>query len=193
MSEKLVMVDLDGTLVDTSRVNYFAYKKAMNLYGFELDFDYFCKYCYGRHYLDFLPIITTDDKEVLNKIHYTKKVNYKLYLHEAVLNNALVDILRLMKMEYKTALVTTASRQNTYDILNHYHLQNFFDLILTHEDVNNSKPDPEGYNKAMQYFHTDPANAMIFEDSESGIEAAKRAGCSYFRTYFNIGHEKEEK
>lgn len=52
---KLVIVDLDGTLFDTKDVNYHAYKDAISPYGFDIDYKYYCEFCNGRHYLDFLP------------------------------------------------------------------------------------------------------------------------------------------
>lgn len=180
---KLVIVDLDGTLFDTKDVNYHAYKEAITPYGYDLDYKYYCEFCNGRHYLDFLPQITTNDKETLSAIHKAKKMAYRDYLNKAVLNNGLVDIIRLMKSEYKTAVVTTASRDNCYDILNQFNLIELFDLILTHDDVTKAKPNPEGFLKAMHHFNVTPADTIIFEDSDVGLEAAKRSGAYYYRTY----------
>lgn len=180
---KLVIVDLDGTLIDTKDVNYHAYKDAIILYGFNIDYKYYCEFCNGRYYMDFLPQITTDDTNILDEIHRAKKDAYKKYLKKAVLNIGLVDIIRLMRREYKTAVVTTASRENCYEILNQFGLINLFDLILTSDDIEKSKPDPEGFLKAMKYFNAKPTETIIFEDSEVGLKAAERSGAYYFRTY----------
>lgn len=180
---KLIIVDLDGTLFDTKDVNYHAYKAAITPYGFDIDYQYYCDFCNGRHYMDFLPQITTEDNETLQAIHKAKKKEYKNYLDKAVLNTGLVDIVRLMHAEYKTAVVTTASRENCFDILNQFDLEEFFDLILTHDDITKSKPDPEGFLKAMNYFNVKPEETIIFEDSEVGLEAAERSGAYYYRTY----------
>ena len=180
---KLIIVDLDGTLFDTKDVNYHAYKDAIRPYGYDMDYKYYCDFCNGRHYMDFLPQITTDDNDVLQAMHKGKKNTYKNHLDKAVLNTGLVDIVRLMRTEYKTAVVTTASRENCYDILNRFGLVELFDLILTHDDITKSKPDPEGFLKAMQYFNVNPVETIIFEDSEVGLEAAARSGAFYYRTY----------
>lgn len=172
----LIMVDLDGTLFDTKRVNYMAYQEAMQSYGFSIDYEYYCKYCNGRHYLDFLPQISTNDMVILTAIHNQKKVAYSKYLSEARVNQPLVDLLLTLKKKYKIALVTTASRDNTNDILNVFNVSTLFDLIITHEDVEKRKPDPEGYVKAMRYFSASPEECIIFEDSEVGIEAAIKSG-----------------
>ena len=99
---------------------------------------------------------------------------------KARINNRLVDLLRLSKKEYKIALVTTASKENTYELLQKFDLKELFDLILTNEDVVKVKPDPEGYLKAIRYFGAGPEECIVFEDSEVGIEAASKAGILCF-------------
>lgn len=180
---KLVIVDLDGTLFDTKDVNYHAYKDAIAPYGYEMDYAYYCEFCNGRHYLDFLPQITTEDQGILQAMHKAKKKAYKQYLDKAVLNRGLVDILHLLRSEYKTAVVTTASKENCMDILNQFGLVELFDLILTHDDITKAKPDPEGFLKAMAYFGAEPAETIIFEDSDVGLEAAEKSGAFYYKTY----------
>ena len=157
-------------------------KEAIAPYGYTIDYDYYCKFCNGRHYLDFLPQITTDDKSVLYDIHKRKKDAYSKYLDCARINTGLVNLLIKSKGEYRIALVTTASQKNTEDILKRYNLMGIFDLILTHEDIIKSKPDPEGFLKAMKYFNILPQDSIIFEDSDVGIEAAEKTGATVFVT-----------
>lgn len=177
---KVLMVDLDGTLFDTKEVNYKAYQEAIQPYGYDIDYKYYCEFCNGRHYLDFLPQITTTDTEVLSDMHKRKKNAYSKYLKCARVNWPLVNIIKNSRNEYMTALVTTASKQNTYDILEQFDLVGIFDLILTHDDVTKSKPDPEGYLKAMTHFDAVPEECIIFEDSDVGIEAAEKSGAVVF-------------
>lgn len=177
---KLIMVDLDGTLFDTKRVNYLAYKEAIKPFGYSIDYDYYCEYCNGRYYMDFLPQITTDNEQILLKMHAAKKQEYKKHLASARLNVPLSELLYSLKDKYKIALVTTASKENTFDILEQFDMTVLFDLILTHEDVSKSKPDPEGYIKAMEYFEVRPDECVVFEDSDTGVEAAVRSGVQCF-------------
>lgn len=128
---KLIMSDLDGTLADTKMINYYSYAEAAESYGYQIDPDYFCKYCFGRHYMDFLPQITDHNEQMLHEIHQKKNALYSKYLDQAVLNQSLADMIRLCRTEYKTALVTTASRKNTEEILIHFQIENLFDLVLT--------------------------------------------------------------
>ena len=180
---KLIITDLDGTLFDTKDVNYYAYKEAIGKYGYELDYQYYCEFCNGHHYLDFLPQITTTDKEVLTEIHKEKKKLYTKYLHHAIPNQHLINIIKVLKSQYKTALVTTASKENCMQILEQFKLLNIFDLILTQDDITRTKPDPEGFLKAMEYFGANPDETLIFEDSDVGLEAAKQSAAFYYKTY----------
>lgn len=180
---KLLISDLDGTLFNTKDVNYHAYKEAIAPYGYDMDYRYYCDFCNGRHYLEFLPKITTEDPGILKTMHLAKKEAYPKYLNKAILNKPLADLIRLMRVEYKSALVTTASRENCEEILQKFQIRDLFDLVLTHEDIVKAKPDPEGFLKAMQYFDASPQETIIFEDSDVGLEAAKRSGAYYYRTY----------
>ena len=49
-------------------------------------------------------------------------------------------------------------------------------MVLTREDYNKSKPEPEPYLKALELLTIDPGNVVVIEDSERGSMAAKRAG-----------------
>ena len=174
------MIDLDGTLFDTKEINYRAYKEAIEPYGFSIDYEYYCEFCNGRHYTDFLPQITTNDEKILLEMHKRKKEAYSKYISFGKVNQMLVDLIKNRGDECKAASVTTASKQNAYDILQGFNLVGIFDLILTHEDVEKVKPDPEGFLKAMKIFHSMPGECVVFEDSAVGIEAAEKSGATVF-------------
>lgn len=177
---KLIMVDLDGTLFDTKEVNYLAYKEAIKPYGYTIDYDYYCEFCNGRHYLDFLPQITTMDKRILKDMHDRKKKAYSKFLNKAVVNERLLDMLVNCKGDYKIALVTTASKRNTDEILGYFRIRELFDLIITHDDITKPKPNPEGFMKAMSFYNAMPEECIIFEDSAVGIDAARKTGATVF-------------
>ena len=176
---KLAIFDMDGTLYNTNDVNYFAYKEALNTFGVDLDYDYYCNYCNGRHYKVFIPPLVDNDEEKIEEVHKIKKNAYSKYLDKVKVNERLFDIIRLIKDEYKIVLVTT-SKKNTEEILKYTKKIELFDDIITADDISKPKPDPEGFNLAIQRFNVDPKNAIIFEDAEVGIEAARKTGASVF-------------
>lgn len=143
---KLAIFDLDGTLFDTKNVNFHAYQRAIRECGFDIDIDYqfYCNYCNGNHYKVFLPKIIFDiSEEALHQIHERKKKVYTDYLEKAIKNDFLFFLIDAIRDKYAIALVTTASRKNTNDILKEFSLRGNFDIIITQEDVKNTKPSPE--------------------------------------------------
>jgi len=178
MQTKLILVDLDGTLVCTKDCNFHAYKEAFNKYGFDLNYDFFLSECFGKSFNDFGRLVLKNDLTHFEKIHFHKKNVYKNYFGESKLNHHLCNLLKAMKENTKVVLVTTASKKNAYEILEFHNLISLFDEILTAEDVVKIKPDPEGYLKVMKKFDISPENTLIFEDSEVGLIAARSTKAS---------------
>ena len=181
--KKLALFDLDGTLFSTNDVNWYAYKEALAHFGFAFEYDYWFRNCIGRHYKDFLSDIGITDEPTLLEIHRLKKQAYKKYLGHAKVNEHLFALIELMRPEYYLALVTTASRKNVEDILTAFDKMNVFDKRFTQEDFSKMKPDPEGYLKAMEHFNIRPEDTIIFEDSETGLAAAKASGAYYYGVF----------
>ena len=176
---KLAIFDLDGTLFNTDDVNYLSYKEALEPFGIELDREYFVGKCNGRSYKDFLPVIMGDSKDI-ETVHDSKMNLYTEYLPHAKKNEHLIAMMNGMKDEYYLALVTTASKKNTKEITDYFGITDMFDLCLTKEDIKKTKPDPEGFLAAMEFFNVSAKDTVIFEDSDVGIEAARRAGATVF-------------
>ena len=182
---KLVAVDLDGTLIDTTKVNYFAYKKALEEKGFTVTLEYYTDECYGKYYLDFLPQLMGEnpERQLVEAVHERKKQIYASCASYGERNDALYEILKSLKAsgEWYTALVTTGSARNSEEILRAFDCYDLFDLILTSENIKNNKPDPEGYIMAMENFRISPENTVIFEDSLTGMQAAVASGATVFK------------
>jgi beta-phosphoglucomutase len=176
---RLAIFDLDGTLFDTFPVNYASYSEALREYGYTVTEDYFRNCCY-THYSAFLPAIVGHDKDKIELIHKKKQVYYREYLGKARMNSHLFNMLDVLRSSYYTAIVTTASKTNCGDILRFFDKKDRFDLLVTPEDYAHAKPDPEGFIKAMEYFKMPAGETLIFEDSDIGIEAARKTGASVF-------------
>ena len=174
------MVDLDNTLVFTMKVNYESYKRALNEYGFDLTLEHYANNCDGKNYRDFLPDLVGGIPELVEAVHERKIELYRQCLDLAEVNAPLVDILRALKGEYYIAVVTTATRRNVERILAHFQLAELFDAVVTQEDVLYSKPDPFCYNMVIERFGVERSHCIIFEDSETGIVAARASGCQTF-------------
>mgnify|MGYP002772796152 FL=1 len=170
----LICVDLDGTLLDTIPANAASYRAALEEQGFTVTDEYYAKYCNGGYYKQFLrPLMGGDDR---------KKELYKSCLPMVRPNTSLLAMLQAMKAAgHDLACVTTGSRKNATEVLEYFHCADWFGVFITGEDVVNSKPDPEGYLKAMAHFGVTPAETMIFEDSGPGLEAARASGAAVYK------------
>ena len=177
MKKYLALFDLDGTLFDTSDVNYYAYKDALSSFGVELTRDYFISKCFGKNYKEFLPVIL-GGSEHIEDVHKEKKNLYCSYINKANINSHLFRIIDSIKQEYYLGIVTTASRKNTIEILEYFGYKDYFDYIVTQESIKNMKPNPEGYLTIMNHFGIDAFHTIIFEDSDVGIKAARATGAS---------------
>ena len=68
-------------------------------------------------------------------------------------------------------------------MLKQMNIEDVFDLIIRKEDVKNKKPNPEIYNKIMQYYNAVPHECLIFEDSYTGVLASRNAGIEVVNIY----------
>lgn len=168
--------DLDGTLVDTHRANYEAYKLALADYNVAIDFEVF-KTTIGMQANNFLPIIAPSlSEDSYGDIAVKKTQYYKNLVHLSTLNTTLFEFIKSVNEHYKTALVTTARKANAEAILQHHDLDKYFDITVTVEDVAVSKPHPDAYLLALQKLNLQASEVITFEDSKVGIDAAKSAG-----------------
>ena len=86
-------------------------------------------------------------------------------------------VMSLKEASIPTAIVTSSNAAKMRHLFNAVPLlRDNIDIIITEEDVTNSKPNPEGYLKASERLGVDPSHAVVFEDSLAGIEAGRRAG-----------------
>lgn len=168
--------DLDGTLVNTENANFEAYKRAISdickVSISKQDF----KLTNGMGYKDFLPILVPSiSKTEVEKVSIRKKEIYAELMHLTQANTFLVDFLRQMSGHHVTALVTTAKKANGETVLKEHNLTDLFDFVVYGDDVENMKPHPEAYIKAIQLSGLEAREIIAFEDSGVGIKAAKAA------------------
>ena len=95
--------------------------------------------------------------------------------------NGLQEILDSAKAKgIKMAIGSAAMRQNVNFILDHLNLHQYFDAIVSADDVILSKPHPETFLKAATLLNTAPQDCLVFEDSPKGIQAAQKANMDCF-------------
>lgn len=175
---KLVIFDMDGVLVDACEWHRIALNKALKeVCNYEISLE--------EHFSIFNGIPTRKKLDILNKrgiIPIEKNLaieNIKQEKTIQIINldakqrQEKIELLNFLKSKnIKIACYTNSIRKTTELMLEKTGILNFFDLILTNQDVKNPKPDPEGYNLCIQKFNLVPEECIIIEDSPKGLEAA---------------------
>ena len=77
---------------------------------------------------------------------------------------------------FPTAIVTSSNRESVQSLVSRLTFGDVFDLLVSAEDYQHSKPDPECYLLAAQKLNVAPQRCLVFEDSIPGLQAAKAAG-----------------
>lgn len=171
-----LLFDLDGTLVSTKEANFCSYRDAFGEFGHILSREEF-EGTWGRDSREFVPELIPDmSPDTCVALRERKSVLYERYLDKTVANAPLIEFVKLVASTHKTALVSTAKSVNALQILAVHGLEGLFDVLVFGDDLTRSKPDPEGYNKALAALGLDPADCVAFEDSVTGHAAATAAG-----------------
>ena len=88
-----------------------------------------------------------------------------------------IGLLRVARENFcRTALATMSYRKEALHVLRSLDLEDSLDEILTREDVQNPKPDPEIYLLAAQKLEVQPQDCLVLEDSPNGVQAGVAAG-----------------
>lgn len=84
---------------------------------------------------------------------------------------------KLRQRGVKTAVVTSSNRVKMKAVYRHHpEFKSLFDAILTSEDFERSKPDPDCYLKAAQRLNAEVKDSVVFEDSFNGLKSGRAAG-----------------
>ncbi|MFA5326802.1 MAG: HAD-IA family hydrolase [Prolixibacteraceae bacterium] len=91
-------------------------------------------------------------------------------------HDAVVDLMKKAYGRIPMAIGTGAGRTSAMLQLKELKIEHFFDAVVTADDVNRHKPEPETFLKCAELMGIDPQFCQVFEDGELGMTAAKTAG-----------------
>lgn len=175
MKIKSILFDLDGVLVDACEWHYIALNQALKSIGINpISID--------DHVKTYNGLPTSVKLEMLGLREEEKKLVWELkqkYTLESIRKNSKIQnekiklFTELKKMGIKIVCVTNSIRETAIEMLTQTGQINYFDLIITNEDVIKNKPNPDCYNLAVKKLNLKPSEFIIVEDSPKGIEAAK--------------------
>ncbi len=181
---KLIIFDLDGVLVDTKLIHFYALNKALE----KTKSKYQITYNDHLKYYDGLPTI-----EKLNKLCKEKKIRKKDFLKikkikqahtKKILNNEITykkniyELFKSLSKKYKIAIATNAVKETLNICLNKLKIRKFVNYNICNEEIKTPKPNPEIYLKIFIKFSLYPKEVLILEDSHVGREAAKSSGAN---------------
>lgn len=173
---KAIISDFDGTLVDTFEANYLAYQQAFAEIGYELTRATY-RECFGLRYDKFIERLGLAKDENTRMVRELKARFYPQYFEHLKVNQVLVGFIRSFHDGGgKTAIASTARRENLMAALTSIGAVELFDVILAGDVVEHGKPNPEIYLKALERLQVNAEEAICYEDTLVGIEAAIAAG-----------------
>lgn len=179
---KLILLDFDGTLVDTRRANALAYIETLSEVGITLTEEEYLSSFFGVRCIEFMQMVGISDQYQIKQLRQRKVELYPNYFDTVVLNDALWQWCMMMrKMGSKVWIVSTGHINNIRNVLRYLNITEGIDGIISGDDVTNSKPAPDAFLLAMEREGASPEETIIFEDSEVGLEAAKRSGATFVK------------
>jgi beta-phosphoglucomutase len=179
---KAVFFDLDGVLVDACDFHYKALNKAL---GFNISPEEHKTTYNGLSTKKKLEMLVKEgrvNQDNVDTIWELKQKYTQDYMDKLSIDPIKIALhLTLHNNNVESACVTNAIRSTAECMLRKTGQLDFMSFIVSNEDVEKNKPNPEPYIFAMQLAHLLPTEIMIVEDSDIGYESASRVTTNVFR------------
>lgn len=192
---KLVLFDLDGVLIDAKQIHYEALNEALGV-TYAISEDEHTNIYDGRKTREKLEMLTA--KKGLPLALHDKIYNLKQQITiQKISKLKQIDEIKYLFVEleqqgYYIGVCTNSIRRTALTALGKTNLIEHCSIILSNEDVKNSKPHPEIYWKAMSMMGVLPEETLIIEDSPPGLLSASRSRAKYIRVVdpYDLTREK---
>jgi len=181
---KLIIFDLDGVLLNSKKLHFDTLNESLGP-QFSISWEEHLAKFDGLKTNQKLDILTreknlnpSEHKSIWEK---KQKLTAK-YLKNLNQDQKLIHLFEsLSNAEYKIAVCSNSIRKTVLITTSKLGIIEFLDLILSNEDVKNSKPHPEIYWSAISSFGLTPEETLIIEDSPFGLLAASRSNSNVLR------------
>ncbi len=171
-----ILFDLDGVVIDSNtEIAVFWRQWGINQ-NIEINDLILTQHVFGRTTQETIDAIFPSSSWAVKEQIKLSAKEFDLSMHPALIKGVLVFFEKLLATQIPIGLVTSSSEERARKILEHYKLFQCFREIITGQDVQFGKPNPEAYLKMSKKIHTHANSCLVFEDSSSGIQAALDAG-----------------
>ena len=178
--DSAVLWDMDGTLVDSAEYHWQAWRDTMSSEGSPITHQQFLA-TFGQRNDSILRqwLGKRATPELTQHIGDAKEAVYRQHVRQhgiAALPGALEWVNLLYAQGWRQAIASAAPRANVETILDVLHAGWCFQAIVSAEDVQKGKPDPEVFLVAAAKLGVAPEHCVVVEDAQHGVEAARAAG-----------------
>jgi beta-phosphoglucomutase family hydrolase len=175
-----VIFDWDGTLADTRHAIVLSFQKVLKEVGCKVSDEFLEKQIgIGARNMLKNALKTAGipfDEEMIddlldrkNRIHAEQSDKIRLF-------DGATDLLDSLRSKVKMALATMSSRKLADKLLREKGIRDYFDFVITADEVQKPKPDPEVFLKCAKKLGCQPEKCVVVEDSIFGVIAARKAG-----------------
>jgi len=168
---KAILFDLDGVLINSIDAWYLAFKETLKHVGLRMiDKREFKENYWGQEIEENLRRLQMDDdaeKYCLER--------YFSHIDKIRLFEGTKEVLERAR-RFKVGLVTNTPKSGVSKILKQFGLEKYFDAVVTRDEVERGKPNPEIVIKACNFLGVKPKEAMVVGDTRSDVRAGRGAG-----------------
>jgi HAD superfamily hydrolase (TIGR01509 family) len=173
-----IVFDMDGVLIDSHPVHRVAWSKFLATVGKSITDEGLSFILGGRRREEILRHFFGDLPESkIAEYGHQKDLFFEENFHDVKLIPGVREFLESLEITgVKSAIATSASSARTWGTLHRLGLDQKFAVVVTGDDVDAGKPDPQVYNLAAQGMNLSPEKLLVLEDAPCGVQAAKAAG-----------------
>ncbi|MFH0798501.1 MAG: HAD family phosphatase [Candidatus Woesearchaeota archaeon] len=188
---KAVIFDMDGVILDSVNIHLKATKKAFGNQGITLT-EKEMIFISARNPFDFNKALSKKYKYDTEKFVLEHRKYYsKDYGKARFFSRTKRLIFQLNKLKVPIAMDTSSTDRMVRQVEKRMPLEKIFDVIVTFNDCSKRKPAPDSYLMAAKRLKVNPKECLVFEDSQIGVEAAKRAKmkCVALPNRYTLNHD----